>query len=102
LGIGDWAQSPIPNPQSPLIDLKNYFFEENKKLKQHILLLTNQNQNLMNELETIVSSSEFSTIDINHHGINYLNDLLNKNKLKLEKSLDDIEKTTKRTNINYI
>ncbi len=56
----------------------------------------------MNELETIVSSSEFSTIDINHHGINYLNDLLNKNKLKLEKSLDDIEKTTKRTNINYI
>ena len=85
-----------------IIDLKNYFVEENKKLKQHILLLTNQNQNLMNELETIVSSSEFSTIDINHHGINYLNDLLNKNKLKLEKSLDDIEKTTKRININYI
>jgi len=21
LGIGDWAQSPIPNPQSPFIDL---------------------------------------------------------------------------------
>jgi len=21
LGIGDWAQSPIPNPQSPLIRL---------------------------------------------------------------------------------
>jgi len=22
LGIGDWAQSPIPNPQSPKIKLK--------------------------------------------------------------------------------
>jgi len=22
LGIGDWAQSPIPNPQSPIILLK--------------------------------------------------------------------------------
>ena len=22
LGIGDWAQSPIPNPQSPLSNLK--------------------------------------------------------------------------------
>jgi len=21
LGIGDWAQSPIPNPQSPFIDI---------------------------------------------------------------------------------
>jgi len=25
LGIGDWAQSPIPNPQSPLF--KKYLFE---------------------------------------------------------------------------
>jgi len=24
LGIGDWAQSPIPNPQSPIIILNNY------------------------------------------------------------------------------
>jgi len=25
LGIGDWAQSPIPNPQSPIVNLfKNY------------------------------------------------------------------------------
>jgi len=25
LGIGDWAQSPIPNPQSPIIEnLKDY------------------------------------------------------------------------------
>jgi len=22
LGIGDWAQSPIPNPQSPIVKLK--------------------------------------------------------------------------------
>jgi len=26
LGIGDWAQSPIPNPQSPL----NLLFKKNK------------------------------------------------------------------------
>ena len=30
LGIGDWAQSPIPNPQSPTIKLltyiKNYYY----------------------------------------------------------------------------
>jgi len=23
LGIGDWAQSPIPNPQSPNIEINN-------------------------------------------------------------------------------
>jgi len=23
LGIGDWAQSPIPNPQSPIYDINN-------------------------------------------------------------------------------
>jgi hypothetical protein len=52
LGIGDWAQSPIPNPQSPIpnpqspfyliiffneiiINLKNYFYfilKKNKKI----------------------------------------------------------------------
>jgi len=25
LGIGDWAQSPIPNPQSPIIYLCEFF-----------------------------------------------------------------------------
>ena len=35
LGIGDWAQSPIPNPQSPN---KLYFL----KIKS-ILILLNQN-----------------------------------------------------------
>jgi len=24
LGIGDWAQSPIPNPQSPLYNITYY------------------------------------------------------------------------------
>jgi len=24
LGIGDWAQSPIPNPQSPIPNPQNY------------------------------------------------------------------------------
>jgi hypothetical protein len=37
LGIGDWAQSPIPNPQSPIpnphpqINILNYFNNSNKK-----------------------------------------------------------------------
>jgi len=25
LGIGDWAQSPIPNPQSPIINIINQY-----------------------------------------------------------------------------
>ena len=32
LGIGDWAQSPIPNPQSPI-----YQFEINYSLNKYIL-----------------------------------------------------------------
>jgi hypothetical protein len=27
LGIGDWAQSPIPNPQSPIPNPQSPFFE---------------------------------------------------------------------------
>jgi len=32
LGIGDWAQSPIPNPQSPIPNPQSpikYFFKKN-------------------------------------------------------------------------
>jgi len=29
LGIGDWAQSPIPNPQSPLINKSNLIYSPN-------------------------------------------------------------------------
>jgi len=29
LGIGDWAQSPIPNPQSPTILLYKYLYKYN-------------------------------------------------------------------------
>jgi len=29
LGIGDWAQSPIPNPQSPIHKLKCIIFFNN-------------------------------------------------------------------------
>ena len=33
LGIGDWAQSPIPNPQSPLLYfIKNYIIIINLKI----------------------------------------------------------------------
>jgi len=37
LGIGDWAQSPIPNPQSPIINPKILFFKNN--IKKYLLYL---------------------------------------------------------------
>jgi len=33
IGIGDWAQSPIPNPQSPIPNPQSPFLKYNKKLK---------------------------------------------------------------------
>jgi len=35
LGIGDWAQSPIPNPQSPIPNPQSpiiLYFSKNKKI----------------------------------------------------------------------
>jgi len=32
LGIGDWAQSPIPNPQSPIPNPQKYYFNLNLKI----------------------------------------------------------------------
>ena len=74
-----------------LIRNKDYLIDENRKLKKHILVLTEQNQSLINELDIIVSSSDFSTIDINHNGINHLNKIISDNRYKLEKSLDELE-----------
>ena len=40
LGIGDWAQSPIPNPQSPIpnpqspLKFKNFNYNEKNKINQ--------------------------------------------------------------------
>jgi len=33
LGIGDWAQSPIPNPQSPI---NNYYLINNNIIRRKI------------------------------------------------------------------
>ena len=30
-GIGDWAQSPIPNPQSPIPNPQSPFYDFNKQ-----------------------------------------------------------------------
>jgi len=40
LGIGDWAQSPIPNPQSPIPNpqIKLLIFLLNEKIKKYFLL----------------------------------------------------------------
>ena len=82
-----------------LIRDKEFLIEENGKLKKHILILTDQNQSLINELDVIVSSSECCTIDINHNGINHLNNVISDNKCRLEKSLDDLEKTINQRKI---
>jgi len=39
LGIGDWAQSPIPNPQSPIPNPQspNIFNKVNKNIKLKLL-----------------------------------------------------------------
>jgi len=34
LGIGDWAQSPIPNPQSPTIILLRLLNNDNKLISK--------------------------------------------------------------------
>jgi len=34
LGIGDWAQSPIPNPQSPIPNPQEYFLIADSKIKK--------------------------------------------------------------------
>jgi len=58
LGIGDWAQSPIPNPQSPIpnpqspliflkIELIIIFKNKNKKLK-NLLFQININNSKFN------------------------------------------------------
>jgi hypothetical protein len=41
LGIGDWAQSPIPNPQSPIPNPQKiyYFFNHYKSLYFVIILM---------------------------------------------------------------
>jgi len=31
LGIGDWGLGPIPNPQSPLFSLSNFFYKSKNK-----------------------------------------------------------------------
>jgi hypothetical protein len=48
LGIGDWAQSPIPNPQSPIPNphilafiSKEYYYKNNFKQKIIISYLLN-------------------------------------------------------------
>jgi len=52
LGIGDWAQSPIPNPQSPIpIEIKLYNVNYIFKLYKIKKLLKNKNLNIfLNEI----------------------------------------------------
>jgi len=56
LGIGDWAQSPIPNPQSPIPNPhKTYNFEKKIKILKMKKLnnLLNNNLNVKSSITTI-------------------------------------------------
>jgi len=39
LGIGDWAQSPIPNPQSPIIDYNKLYLVKIYNIKTYKFIL---------------------------------------------------------------
>jgi hypothetical protein len=50
LGIGDWAQSPIPNPQSPIPNPHNkniFSTKKNKIIKKYIYKLNNKEKNVI-------------------------------------------------------
>jgi hypothetical protein len=48
LGIGDWAQSPIPNPQSPIPNPQSpllAFIKKSLKIEKNIQLFDNLKNN---------------------------------------------------------
>jgi len=65
LGIGDWAQSQIPNPQSPIPNpqfnkLKNNIFSKHKKINNKYKFL------ISNKMEDVSSIDSLSENDINN------------------------------------
>jgi hypothetical protein len=51
LGIGDWDQSPIHNPQSPIPIFKNSFIF-NLLIKYELILIQNKLKIITNESQT--------------------------------------------------
>jgi len=43
LGIGDWAQSPIPNPQSPIPNPQSPIYLNLSLLNKEIKVINNKN-----------------------------------------------------------
>jgi hypothetical protein len=50
LGIGDWAQSPIPNPQSPIPNPHFYFLISIKNKNNQLLIKRKVIKNKKNNL----------------------------------------------------
>jgi hypothetical protein len=48
LGIGDWAQSPIPNPQSPIPNPQSPIDNKNKNKIIKILLISIFSKKILN------------------------------------------------------
>ena len=77
--------STYNNEISKFNNIKMSLVEENNKLKNHILVLTDQNQSLINEIDRILHSN-FASFNANR-----LQDVINENRSRLELSLDEIE-----------
>jgi len=65
--------------------------EDNIILKKKILNLVNQNEKLINEIDSIVQVSGMSTIDVTTEGIKHLEQIIFNNREMLEKYLDDVK-----------
>ena len=69
-----------------IIDIQN----ENLKLKKQVINLSVQNEKIIQEIESIVKISGFSTIDVTSEGIKHLQQIIFSNKELLEKFLCEI------------
>ena len=57
----------LKNGQDKMTQIKNNYLNENDKLKEHCMILTRQNQDLVNEIETVIKEDE------------HMRDILNRN-----------------------
>lgn len=65
--------------------------EENILLKKQILNLAQQNEKIINEIDTIVKISGMSTIDVTSEGIKHLEEIIFNNRALLEMYLNQVK-----------
>ena len=70
-------------------NLNNLYQEENLKLRNHIMILTELNQNLYNEIDSVVEEDEKMSFILNRKG--RISTLLLSNKLTLDNAINNLE-----------